>query len=112
VAVLCTERHGSRRREQEVAPVHAELFPAPLPDRAQLRPPARAEGIEDPQTTLLEADQEDSHSSAITNSVGTLTRAHLGNRTALSLMDAAWAIREAMKVCEEAEDLIAPGGDW
>ena len=27
----------------------------------------------------------------------------------MSLLDAAWAIREAMKVCEEAEDMIAAG---
>jgi len=27
----------------------------------------------------------------------------------MSLYDAAWAIREAMKVCDEAEDMIAAG---
>jgi hypothetical protein len=27
----------------------------------------------------------------------------------MSLLDAAWAIREAMKVCDEAEDMIAAG---
>jgi hypothetical protein len=27
----------------------------------------------------------------------------------MSLYDAAWAIREAMKVCEEAEDMITAG---
>jgi hypothetical protein len=37
-------------------------------------------------------------------------RVRSGNQSdAMSLYDAAWAIREAMKVCDEAEDMIAAG---